>query len=212
MKPGSGPNRSTPSSSGPNKPTVRRPSDAQKPSSAAGRLKLVYQPKDGSSKQEFALTDRRLSVGRRRQSDVYLEDLMVSGEHAIISNCVVSDCKSTNGTYVNGKQLKEGEKILLRSGDKVTFGNVECQVLQGEPLSSSKRFPLGSDEAPDSAESSSSASSSAPRPKSEAELAEEKMTVTELMDKVSCTWIYTFLVSSLFLHFRSSLESSAMTR
>lgn len=108
---------------------------------------------------------------------------MVSGEHAILSNCVVQDCKSTNGTHVNGKQLRESEKVVLRAGDRVTFGNVECTVCQGEPLSSSKRFPLGSD-----GESSSSASessvSSASRPKSQAELEEEKMTVTELMDKV----------------------------
>lgn len=38
---------------------------------------------------------------------------------------LIEDMGSTNGTLVNGKKLMIGQKVLLQSGDRVTFGNHE---------------------------------------------------------------------------------------
>jgi pSer/pThr/pTyr-binding forkhead associated (FHA) protein len=54
---------------------------------------------------------------------------IISRRHArIISHDghhLVEDMGSTNGTLINGKRLRIGQKILLQSGDRVTLGNHE---------------------------------------------------------------------------------------
>ncbi|MFT3802230.1 MAG: FHA domain-containing protein [Burkholderiaceae bacterium] len=63
------------------------------------------------------------SIGRRPYNDVALDDLTVSGEHALIvqqgSQRILRDLNSRNGTLVNGLPITEA---LLSNGDQIDIG------------------------------------------------------------------------------------------
>ena len=73
--------------------------------------------------EEFRLTRGRISIGRRRNSDVMLDSPVVSGDHAIVerigSVVYLEDRDSTNGTRRNGKKVK---REPLRYGDEIGIG------------------------------------------------------------------------------------------
>ena len=66
---------------------------------------------DGVVVKEVQLTKDRSTIGRRPYNDVVIDNLAVSGEHAVIrmagGSAVLEDLGSTNGTYVNGKAVKQ---------------------------------------------------------------------------------------------------------
>jgi len=78
---------------------------------------------DGVVLREVTLTKDRTTIGRRSHNDIVIDNLAVSGEHAVmISNgedTYLEDLGSTNGTTVNGQPIK---KHLLQSGDTVEIG------------------------------------------------------------------------------------------
>ena len=75
-------------------------------------------------------------IGRNEKSDLYINNPSVSKRHALIQfdieenenlmnkdqNMILID-NSLNGTYVNGTKIVNGKKILLETGDKISFGN-----------------------------------------------------------------------------------------
>src|SRR6185295_6347481 len=64
-----------------------------------------------------------MKIGRRPGSDIFLDNLAVSGEHANIftigEDSFIQDLSSTNGTFINNKKIT---KHHLRNGDAVTIG------------------------------------------------------------------------------------------
>ena len=68
-----------------------------------------------------------VSIGRSRKSDIYINDPFMSKEHARIflldGKYYLEDLKSTNGTLLNGKEIR-GKCIKLNENDKITFGQV----------------------------------------------------------------------------------------
>ena len=77
---------------------------------------------------EFSLDKERLTIGRRPDNDIQVDNLAVSGQHAavitILNDSFLEDLDSTNGTYVNGKLIK---KHALRDGDVVNIGKHELK-------------------------------------------------------------------------------------
>lgn len=72
----------------------------------------------------FELRKERLSIGRSRESDIFLEDLAVSRLHASIyrddqGSYILRDENSANGTSVNGQRVNEHR---LNEGDEVQVG------------------------------------------------------------------------------------------
>ncbi len=68
-----------------------------------------------------------LSIGRSRDSDIFLEDLAVSRLHASIlnmgnGNYALKDEGSANGTKVNGQLLNKYQTYPLQEGDRVQLG------------------------------------------------------------------------------------------
>jgi predicted component of type VI protein secretion system len=65
----------------------------------------------------------RMSIGRRPYNDIMLDDLTVSGEHAVLhtgaGECVIHDLHSRNGTLVNG--LPVMQRVLV-DGDRIEIG------------------------------------------------------------------------------------------
>jgi pSer/pThr/pTyr-binding forkhead associated (FHA) protein len=80
--------------------------------------------------KEVQLTKERTTLGRRPYNDIVIDNLAVSGEHAVIqmagSDVVIEDLNSTNGTYVNGKAVK---KQVLASGDFIEVGKYKIKFI-----------------------------------------------------------------------------------
>lgn len=89
---------------------------------------------DGVVIKEVTFTKERTTVGRRPYNDVVIDNLAVSGEHAVFlmngDDVEVEDLGSTNGTYVNGKAIK---RQPLRNGDTVELGKYKIRFLHEEP-------------------------------------------------------------------------------
>ena len=68
-----------------------------------------------------------LSIGRSRESDIFLEDLAVSRLHASIlnlgsGNYALKDEGSANGTKVNGQLVNKYQTYPLSEGDRIQLG------------------------------------------------------------------------------------------
>jgi pSer/pThr/pTyr-binding forkhead associated (FHA) protein len=85
---------------------------------------------DGVVLREINLSKERTTVGRRSHNDVVIDNLAVSGEHAVIfasgGDSYLEDLGSTNGTTVNGQPIK---KHLLQSGDMIEIGKYRLRFL-----------------------------------------------------------------------------------
>jgi pSer/pThr/pTyr-binding forkhead associated (FHA) protein len=73
---------------------------------------------------EYPIRKDRITIGRHRDSDIFLEDLAVSRLHTTVmrdssGQCVVRDENSANGTFVNGQKVSEQ---VLNEGDEVQVG------------------------------------------------------------------------------------------
>ncbi len=91
-----------------------------------------------------------LSVGRQPDNDLVLDDSSVSKRHAVLSwdeqtqRATVRDLGSTNGTTLNGSARIKSE-LVLRSGDILSFGDMQYWYLLTdtlhEKLRANKRSP-----------------------------------------------------------------------
>ena len=75
----------------------------------------------------YEVRKESLSIGRSRESDIFLEDLAVSRLHASIislgnNNYALRDEGSANGTKVNGQQVNKYQPYPLQEGDKIQLG------------------------------------------------------------------------------------------
>lgn len=65
----------------------------------------------------------RFSIGRSSDSDILLDDITVSRNHAILERTEdsysITDLGSLNGSYINGKRV---ENHILNDGDKIQIG------------------------------------------------------------------------------------------
>ena len=73
---------------------------------------------------EVPIEKEIITIGRRTDNDVCLDNLAISGYHSQIStvldDCFLEDLNSTNGTFVNSKIVK---KHALKDGDIIDIGN-----------------------------------------------------------------------------------------
>ena len=85
---------------------------------------------DGVVIKEVQLTKDRTTLGRRPYNDIVIDNLAVSGEHAVMqmsgAEVHIEDLNSTNGSYVNGKAIK---KHLLQNGDVIEVGKYKIKFV-----------------------------------------------------------------------------------
>ena len=85
---------------------------------------------DGVVIKEVQLTKDKTTLGRRPYNDIVIDNLAVSGEHALLqmsgSEVYLEDLNSTNGTYVNGKAAK---RQLLQNGDTIEVGKYKIKFV-----------------------------------------------------------------------------------
>jgi pSer/pThr/pTyr-binding forkhead associated (FHA) protein len=94
----------------------------------------VINPGNNSNLRKGAVIPvrREITVGRKNDNQLILEDPYASGHHARIyikngKDCILEDLESTNGTLLNGKKLRG--KHYLNSGDEVRIGNTSFKVI-----------------------------------------------------------------------------------
>lgn len=85
---------------------------------------------DGQLIKDFTLSKERTTIGRKPHNDIQIDNLAVSGEHAIImtilNDSFLEDLGSTNGTLVNGQPVK---KHFLQSGDTIEIGKYKLKYM-----------------------------------------------------------------------------------
>jgi FHA domain len=88
---------------------------------------------DGIVIKNILLTKGTTTVGRRPYNDVIIDNLAVSGEHALIhmidGEVYLEDRNSTNGTFLNGNIIK---KERLESGDVIDIGRYKITFLSDD--------------------------------------------------------------------------------
>jgi predicted component of type VI protein secretion system len=88
---------------------------------------------DGVVIKEVQITKDKTTLGRRPYNDIVIDNLAVSGEHAVMqmvgADVFIEDLNSTNGTYINGKAIK---KQLLTHNDTVEIGKYKIKYLVDE--------------------------------------------------------------------------------
>ena len=81
--------------------------------------------------ESFALDGERMTIGRRPDSDVFLDDVTVSRDHALLvrrgGDYYLDDLGSLNGTYVNRRRI---ESHRLEDGDELQIGKYKLTFLQ----------------------------------------------------------------------------------
>lgn len=80
--------------------------------------------------KEVQLIKEKTTIGRRPYNDIVIDNLAVSGEHAMVQtiagNSFLEDLNSTNGTYLNGTLVK---KQRLQNGDTFEIGKCKLKFL-----------------------------------------------------------------------------------
>ncbi len=91
---------------------------------------LVIRAGGGRAGESFPLEGDRLTVGRRPDSDIFLDDVTVSRDHAVLvrrgSDYYLDDLGSLNGTYVNRRRI---ESHRLVDGDELQIGKYKLAFL-----------------------------------------------------------------------------------
>ena len=88
---------------------------------------------DGVVIKDVQITKDKTTLGRRPYNDIVIDNLAVSGEHAVLqmlgNDVFIEDLNSTNGTYINGKAIK---KQMLAHNDAVEIGKYKIKYLVDE--------------------------------------------------------------------------------
>lgn len=85
---------------------------------------------DGVTMREVPLSKERMTLGRKPQNDIVIDNIAVSAEHAVIvtlfNDSFLEDLGSTNGTFVNGQPVK---KHFLQNGDTIELGKYRLKFI-----------------------------------------------------------------------------------
>jgi hypothetical protein len=92
---------------------------------------LVIRAGGGRVGESFALNAERMTIGRRPDSDVFLDDVTVSRDHALLvrrgDDYYLDDLGSLNGTYVNRHRI---ESHRLEDADELQVGKFKLAFLK----------------------------------------------------------------------------------
>jgi FHA domain len=105
-----------------------KPVDVDEVAASGGAL--VIRSGGGRVGQSFPLQGERMSIGRSPDADVFLDDVTVSRDHAVLvhrsGGWFLDDSGSLNGTYVNRKRI---DSHRLDDGDELQVGKYKLTYL-----------------------------------------------------------------------------------
>jgi pSer/pThr/pTyr-binding forkhead associated (FHA) protein len=83
--------------------------------------------------KEFNTDQNEIIIGREPSSDIQIDNIAISREHACIvkgpNDCFIEDMNSKNGIFINGKKIN---KKFLKTNDEVTIGKYSLQIVLEE--------------------------------------------------------------------------------
>jgi pSer/pThr/pTyr-binding forkhead associated (FHA) protein len=92
---------------------------------------LVIRSGGGRAGESFTIEGDRISIGRSPDAEVFLDDVTVSRNHALIvrrqDGLYIDDLGSLNGTYVNRRRI---ESHQLGDGDEIQIGKFKLSFLE----------------------------------------------------------------------------------
>ena len=88
---------------------------------------------------EFPITKERITIGRKPDNDVCINNLAISGYHTqiitVLNSSFLEDLNSTNGTFVNSQAVR---KHALEDGDIIIIGNHQIQFVNNQDSTPTK--------------------------------------------------------------------------
>jgi pSer/pThr/pTyr-binding forkhead associated (FHA) protein len=91
---------------------------------------LVIRSGGGRSGEVFNVSGERLTIGRSPEAEIFLDDVTVSRNHALLvrrrDGLYIDDLGSLNGTYVNRRRI---ESHKLANGDELQVGKYKLTYL-----------------------------------------------------------------------------------
>ena len=92
---------------------------------------LVIRSGGGRSGESFTVEGDRVGIGRSPEAEVFLDDVTVSRNHALIvrrkDGLYIDDLGSLNGTYVNRRRI---ESHKLEDADEIQIGKYKLSYLE----------------------------------------------------------------------------------
>jgi pSer/pThr/pTyr-binding forkhead associated (FHA) protein len=92
---------------------------------------LVIRSGGGRSGEVFNVSGERLTIGRSPDAEIFLDDVTVSRNHALLvrrrDGLYIDDLGSLNGTYVNRRRI---ESHKLAGGDELQVGKYKLTYLE----------------------------------------------------------------------------------
>jgi len=92
---------------------------------------LVIRSGGGRAGESFSVAEDRISIGRSPDAGVFLDDVTVSRNHALLvrrrDGLYIDDLGSLNGTYVNRQRI---ESQSLSDGDEIQVGKYKMSYLE----------------------------------------------------------------------------------
>ena len=98
-------------------------------------MRLLLRQKDGTEK-EFQFIEGPISIGRGKDSQIFLPDRGVSRQHAIINNAadgkwMIADKGSANKTFLNDQEVSNAE---IKPGDCLRIAEFTIEVMSEEEV------------------------------------------------------------------------------
>ena len=91
---------------------------------------LVIRSGGGRTGQSFPLHGERMTIGRSPDAEIFLDDVTVSRDHAVLvrrsGGWSLDDSGSLNGTYVNRRRI---DSHKLEDGDELQVGKYKLTYL-----------------------------------------------------------------------------------
>jgi len=108
----------------------QEPEVAQKEMPPPAGASLVIRSGGGREGESYPLSAPRTTIGRHPESTIFLDDVTVSRNHAVVlregAAYIIADQGSLNGTYVNRRRL---EREVLSDGDELQIGKYKLTFL-----------------------------------------------------------------------------------
>jgi hypothetical protein len=100
------------------------------PAACADDACLVIRSGGGRSGETYVLRGERVAIGRHPDAKIFLDDVTVSRNHAVVVRegdaWVIVDEGSLNGTFINRRR---GDRTVLSDGDEIQIGKYKLIFL-----------------------------------------------------------------------------------
>jgi pSer/pThr/pTyr-binding forkhead associated (FHA) protein len=92
---------------------------------------LVIRSGGGRAGEAFSVTSDRVTIGRSPEAEIFLDDVTVSRNHALLvrrrDGLYIDDLGSLNGTYVNRRRI---DSHRLQNGDELQVGKYKLTYFE----------------------------------------------------------------------------------